>query len=83
MRLLVLSPQDPREVCLGILVTGSTHRQALGDALSVTHTNKVHRRPRPLPSPPQAHGNAWGPPHGTPRRTQERATPRDPGNNIY
>lgn len=31
MRLLVLSPQDSREACMGVLVTGNTDLQALGD----------------------------------------------------
>ena len=31
MRLLVLSPQDSREACVGALATGNTDLQALGD----------------------------------------------------
>ena len=31
MRLLVLSPQDFREACMGVLVTGNTDLQAHGD----------------------------------------------------
>lgn len=66
MRLLVLSPQDSSEACLGVLVTGSTHQQALRCSLGDTH----RRRPQETAAP-QVHRNAGAPTSGTPRPMRE------------
>lgn len=53
MRLLVLSPQDSSEACLGVLVTGSTHQQALRCTLSDTHRHRLQETAAPPTAGPQ------------------------------